>query len=330
MRAVPTFADLRAAEARIRGYIHRTPVFTCSGLDELAQARLFFKCENFQKAGAFKYRGAHNAVAMLARSANPRVIATHSSGNHGAALALAARVHGLSATVVMPINASVVKRAAVTNYGGKIIPCEPTDASRAANLAAVLSTSDAVPVHPYDDPRVIAGQGTVAIEVIEALPDLDALVVPVGGGGLISGAAIAVTEMAPRIRVIGAEPRGADDAQRSLRTGERLGLINPVTVADGLRTALGELTFAIMQSRVDDIVCVTEDAILAAMRLMWERMKIIVEPSAAVPLAAVLEHPTMFARQRIGLIVSGGNVDLDALPWLVRSMQTEGRDRIGL
>lgn len=323
MRPVPSFADLRAAHARIRTHIHHTPILTCSSLDRLANASLFFKCENLQKTGAFKFRGACNAVSMLSAKAGFCSVATHSSGNHGAALAFAARVHGLMATVVMPANASAVKRAAVRNYGARIVPCEPTDASREAKLAAVLSaTPEAESIHPYDDHRVIAGQGTVAIEILEALPDLDLLVVPVGGGGLISGIAIAATEMLPRARVIGAEPHSANDAQRSLRAGERLGIENPTTVADGLRTSLGELTFTIIHSRVHDIVGVTEGAILMAMRLIWERMKIVVEPSAAVPLAAVLEHPSAFARQRVGIILSGGNVDLDTLPWSGQQSQT--------
>lgn len=328
MSVAPKFADLRAAQGRIQDFVHRTPILTCCSLDERARAHMFFKCENFQRTGAFKLRGACNAVSLLLRNEQgTRAVATHSSGNHGAALALAARLQGLSATVVMPANASVVKQAAVRHYGGEIVWCEATDQSREITLANVLSSSAARAVHPYNDPRVIAGQGTVAMELLAVLPDLDILLVPVGGGGLISGVAIAAAEMAPRAKVIGVEPLGADDAHRSLRAGRRIGLPKPTTVADGLRTGLGDLTFAIIQSRVHDILRVTEDAMVEAMRLIWERMKLVVEPSAAVTLAAVLQWPAIFTRRQIGIILSGGNVDLDGLPWPLGQPQGGARDK---
>lgn len=308
--------DILQAASRIRPFAHRTPVLTSSALDRLSGARLFFKCENFQKAGAFKFRGACNAVMSLADADAARGVATHSSGNHAAALALAARLRAVPAHVVMPRTARSVKKAAVSEYGGRITECEPTLAAREATLAAVTAETGAVAVHPYNDPRVIAGQGTAALELLEDVPNLDLVLAPVGGGGLLSGTAVAVAGVAPRTAVWGAEPSGADDAFRSLREGRIVPSVEPRTVADGLLTSLGENTFAIIRARVAGIVTVADDAIVAAMRLVWERMKAIVEPSSAVPLAALLEGRPDVAGRRVGIIVSGGNVDLDDLPWM--------------
>lgn len=312
---LPTFADIRAAAARIKPYAHRTPVLTCRSLDHMAGARLFFKCENLQKTGAFKFRGACNAVFSLTDEEALRGVATHSSGNHGAAVALAAQLRGISAHVVMPRNASAAKQAAVAEYGGTIICCDPTQAAREATLARIVKETGAVFIPPYNDPRVIAGQGTAALELLEDLPDLDVVLTPVGGGGMLSGTALATSTLAPTARVVGVEPAAADDAFRSLQTGVLQPSVNPQTIADGLRTSLGDLTFAIIQQYVECIVTVSEDAIIAAMRTVWERMKILIEPSSAVPVAAVLEQNFDVTGQRVGIILTGGNVDLTQLPW---------------
>ncbi|HOB54150.1 MAG TPA: pyridoxal-phosphate dependent enzyme [Acidobacteriota bacterium] len=311
----PQLADVRAAAERIRPYAHRTPVLTCAGLDALAGARLHFKCENLQKVGAFKFRGACNAVFSLSQEELRRGVATHSSGNHAAALALAARLRGATAHIVMPRTAPAVKQAAVAGYGGRIVFCEPTLAARESALAEVTAATGAVFIHPYNDPRVITGQGTAALELLADAPALDIVITPVGGGGLLSGTAIAASGAAPGIRVLAGEPAAADDACRSLQAGRILPSLDPVTVADGLRTSLGDRTFPIIRRLVERILTVSEDGIIRAMRLVWERMKIVVEPSAAVPLAAVLEHPEVFRDRRVGIILSGGNVDLDHLPW---------------
>lgn len=313
--ALPTLADVLAAAERLRPHVHRTPVLTCATLDGLAGARLFFKCENFQKAGAFKFRGATNAVLSLADDEAARGVATHSSGNHAAALALAAGRRGLAAHIVMPETAPPVKRAAVAAYGGRIRFCAPTLAAREAALAEVVAATGATVVHPYNDPRVIAGQGTAALELLAEVPELDAIVAPVGGGGLLSGTALAAAGAEPRPRVIGVEPAAADDARLSLAEGRIVPAGDPRTVADGLRTALGDLTFAILRRHAERIVAVSEDAIVAAMRLIWERMKIVVEPSSAVVLAALLADEAGLRGRRVGLILSGGNVDLARLPW---------------
>ncbi len=310
-----TIDDVRAAAERIRRYAHRTPVLTCSSLDRMAGARLFFKCENLQKVGAFKFRGACNAVLSLTDAEAARGVATHSSGNHAAALALAARLRGIPSRVVMPRNAREIKKAAVAGYGAEITECEPTLAAREATLAAIVAASGATVVHPYNDPRVIAGQGTAALELLAEVDGLDLVVAPVGGGGLLSGTAIAVAALSPETAVWGAEPAGADDAWRSLRDGRIVPSVDPRTIADGLLTSLGEHTFAILRARVAGIVTVGEEAIVAAMRHVWERMKILIEPSSAVPLAALLEGRLAVAGKRVGIIVSGGNVDLDGLPW---------------
>lgn len=309
-----SLVDIQEAEQRLLGVAHRTPVLTCSTLDERLGAEVFFKCENFQKVGAFKFRGAFNAVSVLTDEQRSRGVATHSSGNHAAALALAARLLGTTAHIVMPSNAPAVKKAAVEGYGARITFCEPSLEARKTTLARVLESEGRVEIHPYDHLPIIAGQGTAALELLEQVPGLEIVIPPVGGGGLASGTAIAVTESGSA-RVFGAEPAGADDAYRSLREGRRLPSIEPQTIADGLLTELGIHTFEILSARLDGILTVSEPAIVEAMRLMWERMKIVVEPSGAVPLAALLERRSEVPGQRIGLIVSGGNVDLDHLPW---------------
>ena len=314
----PTIREIREAADRVRPFIHRTPVLTCGALDRMCGARLFFKCENFQKTGAFKIRGATNAVMSLDERTAARGVATHSSGNHAAALALAARWRGIQAYVVMPENAPEVKRRAVAGYGAEIISCKPTMEAREATLAGLVDRTGATVVHPYNDYAVIAGQGTAALELCQEVPDLDTVLVPVGGGGLISGTALALQGMSPGTRVIGAEPALADDAARSLRAGVIIPSAYPSTIADGLRTSLGDLTFPILRRCAERIVTVDEEEIVAATRLIWERMKTVVEPSAAVPLAALLSHGSGLTGggQRIGIILSGGNVDLDHLPWV--------------
>lgn len=318
---VPTIEDIRAAAMRIAGRAHRTPVLTCSGLDDLAGAQLFFKCENLQKAGAFKFRGASNAVLSLADEQAARGVVTHSSGNHAAALALAATLRGIPAHIVMPENAPVAKRRAVEAYGGRITFCRPTLADRTAVAERVLHETGAALVHPYDDPAVIAGQGTVALELHEQAPGLEQVVVPVSGGGLISGIALATVAVSPATEIVGVEPEHADDAQQALRAGRLLPPQIGDTIADGLRAALCERTFAVISQHVRDIVTVTEAEIVAAMRLIWERTKLVVEPSSAVTLAAVLKQPARFRGRRVGLVLSGGNVDLDRLPWPQQSRQ---------
>lgn len=316
MQSLPiSITDIRAAAERIRPYIHHTPVITCTSLDEMVGARLFLKCENFQKVGAFKFRGACNAVFSLSEAEARRGVVTHSSGNHAQALALAARLRGIPAYIVMPSNAAAVKKAAVAAYGGEISYCQPTQEARQALAEQIITQSGAAFIHPYDDPRVIAGQGTVALELLADIPDLDVIIAPVGGGGLVSGVAIAVDALSPRTRVIAAEPQAADDAYRSLQAGRILPSIQPRSIADGLLTSLGELTFAIIRKHVSRIITVSEAAIVAAMRLVWERAKIVIEPSAAVPVAALLEEKAAFASLRVGVILSGGNVDLERLPW---------------
>jgi len=309
------FADIQQAASRIAGKVHRTPVLTCATLDQYSGAQLFFKCENFQKVGAFKMRGATNAVFSLTDGEAVRGVATHSSGNHAQALALAARMRGVPAYVVMPRTAPAVKKTAVADYGAEIIMCESTLAARESTLAAVVTRTGAAFVHPYDNERIIAGQGTAALELLTDHPDLDVVMAPVGGGGLLSGTALATKELAPQAEVFAAEPSGADDAYRSLAAGKIIPSVDPQTVADGLLTSLGEHNFPIIRDHVSEIWTVDDPAIIAAMRLMWERMKIIIEPSAAVCLAAVLARPERVSGRRIGIIISGGNVDLDHLPW---------------
>jgi threonine dehydratase len=311
-----TLALIREAHARIKDKIHRTPVLSSATLNAQARAQLFFKCENFQKGGAFKARGATNAVFLLSEEQARHGVATHSSGNHAAALARAAALRGISAHIVMPNNAPQAKRAAVARYGGHIVFCEPTLAARESNCARLISETGATLIHPYDDVRVMAGQGTTALEFLETLPELDLLLCPVGGGGQLSGVAVAGKSLKPNIRIIGAEPAGADDAYRSFKAGHIIASVNPQTIADGLRSSLGQHTFPVIQRYVDEIVTVSEESIVRAMRTIWEVMKIIIEPSAAVPYAALLEDKLKSAGKRIGIILSGGNLDLETLPWM--------------
>ncbi|MGE5839807.1 MAG: pyridoxal-phosphate dependent enzyme [Deltaproteobacteria bacterium] len=315
MKAEPSLEDLRQAHRRIEPFIHRTPVLTSATIDRMAGGEIFFKCENFQKAGAFKIRGACNAVFSLSDDEARMGVATHSSGNHAAALALAARWRGIPCHVVMPETAPHVKKLAVAGYGAEIIFCRPTLEARERTLAEVVSRTGAAVVHPYNDLRVITGQGTAAIELCDQVQNLDLVVAPVGGGGLLSGTAVAVSLVSPKTAVIAAEPERADDAYRSLRSGRIEPSIHPNTIADGLLTSLGDLTFPIIQRYVKEIVLVAEEAIVEAMRCLWERMKILVEPSASVPLGAILSRRLDVAGLRVGIILSGGNVDLDRLPW---------------
>jgi threonine dehydratase len=311
----PSLADVQAAAARIAPHAHRTPVMRCSAIDEIVGASLHFKCENFQKVGAFKFRGACNTLLSLSDKQIENGIATHSSGNHGAAVALAAQLRGTSSVVVMPSNTSAVKQAAVAHYGARIVHCEPNEESRTRTLDTIIEGESRTLVHPFNDVRVIAGQGTAALEFVEQVPDLDIVMAPVGGGGLLSGTATAVAALSPRTRIIGAEPAAADDTYRSFRAGHIIPVGVPNTIADGLRTTVGELTFPIITRHVADIVRVSEEAIVEAMRLTWQRTKLIIEASAAVPLAALLEGAVDVRNARVGIIISGGNVDLDALPW---------------
>jgi threonine dehydratase len=310
---LPDLAAIEAAHARIRPFVHRTPVMTCRTLDRLVEAELFFKCENLQRVGAFKYRGATNAVQSLTDREAARGVATHSSGNHAQALALAARTRGIPAYVVMPRTAPAVKRAAVVDYGAEIIPCEPTLQAREETLERVVEETGATFVHPYDDPRVIAGQGTAAVELLAQAGALDVVLTPVGGGGLLSGTAIAVAGLSPETRVLAAEPRGADDAARSLASGELQPSVDPDTICDGLLTSLSERTFTAIRRHVAGIVTVSDEAVVRAMHLVFERMKLVVEPSAVVGLAALMTARERIVGRRIGVVFSGGNVDLRTL-----------------
>ena len=305
--------DLERARQRIRDHLHTTPVIDSRLLNRQLRGEVFFKCENLQRTGAFKARGALNAVLSL----GPEVscVATHSSGNHAAALAMAAGIKQLPAHIVMPANAAAVKKAAVAGYGGQIIECEPTLAAREATLERVAAETGAHVVHPYDDPRIVAGQGTCGLELLQQLDKLDVVVVPVGGGGLLAGMAIAIKSLQPQIELIAAEPAGADDAFRSFGLGRWVPQENPQTMADGLLTSLGKLNYAIIRELVDSIVTVEDATIVEAMRLQWTRLKTVVEPSGAVSFAALIEHPERFAGRRTACVISGGNVDLDALPW---------------
>ena len=307
---------IRAAHERIRPYIHRTPVLTSERLDAAAGASLFFKCENFQKVGAFKARGATNAVFSLDDETARRGVATHSSGNHAAALARAAKLRGIPAHIVMPSNTLKVKVRAVEGYGARIVFCEPNQRAREEACSRVVAETGATLIHPFENEDVMAGQGTVALELLEDVPDLDVILCPVGGGGVLSGTAVAAKSLQPNIKVVAAEPAGADDAARSFHQHELVRQENKNTIADGLRTDLGQPNFDLIQRYVDDIVTVTDENIVAAMRAIWETLKIVVEPSAAVAYAAILERKVDCASKRVGLILTGGNVDLDALPWM--------------
>ena len=306
---------IRAAHQRIRPYVHRTPVLTNSWLNDACRATLFFKCENFQKVGAFKARGATNAVFALDDETAQRGVATHSSGNHGAAVARAAKLRGIPAHIVMPSNSAKVKIRSVESYGAHVVFCEPTEESREIQCAEVINKTGATLIHSFENEHVIAGQGTAAMELLEDVPNLDVIMCPVGGGGLLSGTAIAARSTRPQITVIAVEPENADDAAQSFRAGRRLVTEKKFTMADGLRTNIGEPNFAIVQQYVDGIVTVSEEAIVSAMRTIWETMKIVIEPSAAVPYAAIQESKIDIGGKRVGIILTGGNVDLDALPW---------------
>jgi threonine dehydratase len=304
-----------SAHQRIRSHIHRTLVLTSSRLDEANGASLFFKCENFQKIGAFKARGATNAVFSLDDASAQRGVATHSSGNHGAAVARAAKLRRIPAHIVMPSNSAKVKIHAVEGYGAHVVFCEPTEEAREAKCADVIARTGATLIHSFENPDVIAGQGTAAVELLEDFPDLDLVMCPIGGGGLLAGTAVAAKSMRPNIKVVAAEPENADDAAQSFRAGRVIQTEKKFTIADGLRTNVGEPNFAIIKRYMDNIVTVSEEAIISAMRTIWETMKVIVEPSAAVPYAAIREGRIDVAGQRVGIILTGGNVDLDALPW---------------
>lgn len=314
---IPNIDDIKAAHKRIKPFIHKTPVLTSTAINEMFHCRLYFKCENFQKVGAFKYRGATNAVQSLSKDEAQRGVATHSSGNHAQALALAAKVREIKATVVMPENAPQVKKDAVASYGADIIFCKPTLEAREGTLNQFVTQSSASIIHPYDNFNVIAGQGTAALEFLQELNNnLDYIICPVGGGGLLSGTAICTKAISSRTQVIAAEPHGANDAYRSFTMGKLMPSINPHTIADGLLTSLSERTFSIIKSNVDSIITVQDHSAIQAMKLIWERMKIIIEASSAFPLGILIENHNLFRNKNIGIILSGGNIDLNHIPWI--------------
>lgn len=315
MISIPTYSDIEQAHVIVQKFAHRTPVLTSSSINKIVGGNLFFKCENFQKVGAFKFRGACNAVFSLTEEEAQKGVATHSSGNHAAALALAAKMRGIAAHIVMPDNSPEIKKKAVAGYGANITFCTPTLEARETTLAKIVAETGATEIHPYNNFNVIAGQGTAAKELIEDAGDFDIIFAPVGGGGLLSGTALSTKYLLPDCKVIAAEPAGADDAFRSFHEKKIIPSINPKTIADGLLTSLGERNFAIILQNVDDIVTVSEEKIVEAMRMIWERMKIIIEPSSAVPLAAILENKMDIKGQKVGIILSGGNVDLGKLPF---------------
>ncbi|MDU8927080.1 pyridoxal-phosphate dependent enzyme [Alisedimentitalea sp. MJ-SS2] len=313
---IPTFQDALDARERIKPYVHETAVFTSSYMNALTGAELFFKCENFQKAGAFKVRGASNAVFGLDDEAAGKGVATHSSGNHALSLSYAAGRRGIPCHVVMPRTAPQAKKDAVIGYGGTITECEPSTSSREEVFAEVHKQTGADFVHPYNDPRVIAGQATCSMELLEQAGPLDAVVAPIGGGGMVSGTCLTLSNIAPETKIYAAEPLNADDAYRSFKAGHIIADDAPETVADGLKVPLKDLTWHFVSNHVTDILTATEDEIIAAMRLIWQRMKIVMEPSSAVPLATILKNNDVFAGKRVGVIITGGNVDLDKLPWM--------------
>jgi threonine dehydratase len=312
---IPAYSDVEKAHRIVAKYAHRTPVLTSESINRIVGADLFFKCENLQKVGAFKFRGACNAVFLLSEQEAQKGVATHSSGNHAAALALAARMRGIAAHIVMPENSPEIKKKAVAGYGAKITFCMPTLQARESTLAKVIEATGATEIHPYNNFNVIAGQGTAAKELIEDKGEFDVIMAPVGGGGLLSGTAISSKELLPTCKVIAAEPAGADDAFRSFHSKKWVPSENPKTIADGLLTSLGERNFSIILDMVDDVVTVSEENIVAAMRMIWERMKIIIEPSSAVPLAAILEGKVDVQNKKVGILLSGGNLDLGSLPF---------------
>ena len=318
---VPTWDDVLEAHERIRPHIHRTPVLTSSHLNGRAGCELFFKCENFQKAGAFKVRGASNAVFGLSDAQAERGVATHSSGNHALSLSYAAGRRGIPCYVVMPRTAPQAKKDAVRGYGGIITECEPSTSSREATFEKVQAETGAEFVHPYNDPRVIAGQGTCSRELLEQMEErgeapLDMVVAPIGGGGMISGTCLTLSSIAPGVKIIAAEPEQADDAARSFKAGHIIADDAPNTVADGLKVPLKDLTWHFVSNHVTDILTASEEEIVDAMKLTWQRMKIVMEPSCAVPLAVILKNPDVFRGKRVGVVITGGNVDLDKLPWM--------------
>ncbi|MBT8474719.1 MAG: pyridoxal-phosphate dependent enzyme [Rhodobacteraceae bacterium] len=313
---IPTFQDVIDAHERIKPYIHRTPVLTSSYFNDLVGAELFFKCENFQKAGAFKVRGASNAVFGLDDEQAKLGVCTHSSGNHALSLSYAAGRRGIPCNVVMPRTAPEAKKAAVRGYGGKITECEPSTTSREEVFAKVQAETGGEFVHPYNDPRVIAGQGTCSREFMEQTGGVDMMVAPIGGGGMISGTCLTLSNIAPEVEIIASEPEQADDAYRSFKAGHIIADDAPVTIADGLKVPLKELTWHFVSNHVTDILTATEEEIIDAMKLTWQRMKIVMEPSCAVPLATILKNKDKFAGKRVGVIITGGNVDLDKLPWI--------------
>ena len=322
---IPELKHINSAYKRIKPYIHNTPVLTSSAINSIVHNELFFKCENFQKVGAFKYRGATNAILSMEDAELALGVATHSSGNHAAALALAARTQSIPAYIVMPETSPDVKKQAVKGYGASITYCRPTLEARESNLEKLVKKTGATFIHPYDNFDVVCGQGTAAKELLESESGLDIIIAPVGGGGLLSGTSVAVKSQNPNIKVIGAEPENADDAYRSFVEGMLYPSVNPDTIADGLLTSLSAFTFAIIKQNVDDIVTASEKFIIAAMRLIWERMKILIEPSSALPLAILLQHGNKFKNKRIGIILSGGNVDLDRLNHLFSAGKTNDR-----
>lgn len=311
-----TLDHVRAAHERIKPYIHRTPVLTSTYFNELTGAELFFKCENFQKAGAFKVRGASNAVFGLSDAMAEKGVATHSSGNHALSLSYAAGRRGIPCHVVMPRTAPEAKKAAVRGYGGIITECEPSTTSREAVFADVQDATGAEFVHPYNDPRVIAGQATCSLELLEQVDNMDAVIAPIGGGGMISGTCLTLSNLAPKMEIYAAEPDQADDAARSFRAGHIIADDAPVTIADGLKVPLKENTWHFVSSFVTDVLTASEQEIIDAMKLTWERMKIVMEPSCAVPMATILRNPEVFRGKRVGVIITGGNVDLNKLPWM--------------
>ena len=313
---IPTFDDVKVARERVTPYIHKTPVLTSEFMNELTGAELFFKCENFQKAGAFKVRGASNAVFGLSDEMAEKGVATHSSGNHALSLSYAAGRRGIPCHVVMPRTAPQAKKDAVIGYGGIITECEPSTTSREAVFAEVQAATGADFVHPYNDPRVIAGQATCSLELLEQTGGLDAIVAPIGGGGMISGTCLALSNVAPDTKIYAAEPKNADDAYRSFKAGYIIADDAPDTVADGLKVPLKDLTWHFVSTYVEDILIATEQEIIDAMQLIWKRMKIVMEPSSAVPLATIIKNKDLFAGKRVGVIITGGNVDLGNLPWM--------------
>jgi threonine dehydratase len=316
INTIPQASDIREAVERVNSFINKTPVLTSGTLNRLLNCEIFFKCENFQKVGAFKARGATNAVMQLDEQLLLKGVATHSSGNHAQALSWAASLRNCKAYIVMPSNSSRVKVDAVKGYGGQITFCEPTLEARESTLVKVMNQTGATEIHPYNDFRIISGQATAALELIEEIPDLDLIIAPVGGGGLLSGTALSAHYFSPDTKVIGAEPEQADDAYLSFMKKKFVPSVKPDTIADGLRTSLGSMTFPIILKHVDRIVTVSEPSILKAMRYVWERMKILIEPSSAVPISALLERKINAGNKRVGVIISGGNVDLDNLPWI--------------